>query len=216
MGSEIISEMQCGRKLGEGTFSDVYQVQGEKVVKIFQRHRPLPDEIRLWAELSQRPRAECYLPRYLGFCLRPHRVELYLAYVPAQSHPRHDLVTWLALATFLRRALAWLHEQHVAHRDIKLENILWDGTRYYLIDFGAACKWTKHEPIPRFAGTPSHWSPALLTWDGTKPEEVLPRADWWAAGVTLYELWFGRSDAPLDFTEAPEKVRTTLTEFLTS
>ena len=83
-------------------------------------------------------------------------------------------------------ALAYCHERHVAHRDVKLENFMLDDRKNVkLIDFGFSCCSDKHLKI--FCGTPSYMSPEIVS----KKDYSGPQADAWALGVVLYVFLTG-------------------------
>lgn len=57
--------------------------------------------------------------------------------LPNESTPRDDATA----RSFLRSsvgALAALHDAHIVHRDVSINNVLWDGTQAFLIDLGLA------------------------------------------------------------------------------
>jgi class 3 adenylate cyclase len=97
----------------------------------------------------------------------------------------------LRLAKQLCAGLAAAHSVGVLHRDIKPENLILDSTgNAKLMDFGIA------RPIDRMApgqtqagfivGTPQYLAPEIL-----KGQEADPRADIYACGIVLYELFAG-------------------------
>ena len=92
-------------------------------------------------------------------------------------------------------ALAHAHSRGVLHRDVKPANLLRDGERVILTDFGLA------RPIDSedggsmtesgdLVGTPLYMAPEQISGDS---ERVDGRADIWGLGVTLYELLAGRT-----------------------
>jgi serine/threonine protein kinase len=65
--------------------------------------------------------------------------------------------------TQLADAMNYIHNQNIAHRDIKLDNILYDDhtNTLKLIDFGfaAICSGQK---LKIFCGTPSYMAPEIV------------------------------------------------------
>jgi serine/threonine protein kinase len=80
-------------------------------------------------------------------------------------------------------ALAYCHSRNVAHRDIKLENILLneEKTMVKLIDFGFSTCIPNEKKVKLFCGTPSYMAPEIVS----KKEYSGPPADIWALGVLL-------------------------------
>lgn len=85
-------------------------------------------------------------------------------------------------------ALKYCHSKCIAHRDIKLENVLLDENKNVkIIDFGFSTCIPIHRKVRMFCGTPSYMSPQIVS----KVEYAGPPADIWAAGVLLYALLNG-------------------------
>lgn len=94
-----------------------------------------------------------------------------------------------------------LHESGVIHRDIKPENVLLSPTGHVaLADFGLAyTNWDDMRPLSALAladcvGTPGYYAPEVLVADATHGYGA--RADVWALGVVLLELYL-RAPHPL-------------------
>lgn len=86
-------------------------------------------------------------------------------------------------------ALEYLHNKGIAHRDIKLENILLvDNSVVKLIDFGFAVKRENDkEQSDVFCGTPHYMAPEITL----KQKHASIPTDIWALGVLLYRLLSG-------------------------
>ncbi|EGR30893.1 protein kinase domain protein [Ichthyophthirius multifiliis] len=87
----------------------------------------------------------------------------------------------------IMKGMAYLNSQNIAHRDIKLENILMDDTKNIkIIDFGFATSSLKKLNV--FCGTPNYMAPEIIA----KKEYFGPPADIWACGVVLFLMLAGR------------------------
>jgi serine/threonine protein kinase len=98
-----------------------------------------------------------------------------------------------ALALF--DAIAYCHSQKIAHRDLKLENLLLvsadDDANVKICDFGFA-KQCPEDGFRTFLGTPSYVAPEVITSsEGTGPYDC--QCDAWSLGVICYILLSGYS-----------------------
>jgi serine/threonine-protein kinase len=96
-------------------------------------------------------------------------------------------------------ALAFAHEQGVVHRDIKPSNILMDADgKALLTDFGFA-----HVPweSASLTGSLLIGTPAYMSPEQCRGEDVGPKSDQYSLGVVLYQLCTGRlpyeADTPM-------------------
>jgi len=83
-------------------------------------------------------------------------------------------------------AMNYLHKNHMAHRDIKLENILM--TRDYeikIIDFGFGMYNPDDKLQSFFCGTPNYMPPEIAF----KKPYVGQKADLWSLGVLVYKMY---------------------------
>lgn len=95
------------------------------------------------------------------------------------------------------QALAYIHSQDVSHRDLKLENFMFEDTKSFnvcLIDFGLAFQARDNAMDAMHCGTVFYMAPELLP--GTFPKTGLTNrefkmADMWAFGVIVFMLLTG-------------------------
>lgn len=163
---------------------------------------------------------ECRLVGVLSHphILAPHRVihtasrtELYMEHAThgdLEAHvtsryalravPHEKASAWMA---GLLEALSYLHARRIAHRDVKLENIVLDANlTARLIDFGAAEDVSPIGGDPRapprrvsvLQGTPGYMPPEALSVAAARTGSYdALAADMWSAGVALYCLFNG-------------------------
>ena len=86
-------------------------------------------------------------------------------------------------------ALCYLHSKCIAHRDIKLENVMLDfHGNVKLIDFGFSTQIPNTQKVRLFCGTPSYMAPEIVK----KTEFCGPPTDIYASGVLLFAFFCGR------------------------
>lgn len=78
--------------------------------------------------------------------------------------------------------LNYIHTQGIVHRDLKSENILFDGENITIIDFGTSKHYSKEELMKKTIGTTIYMAPEVV--NGNYNE----KCDIWSAGVILYIL----------------------------
>ena len=88
----------------------------------------------------------------------------------------------------LINALFYLHSQNIAHRDIKIDNILLDRYKNLkLIDFGLSTKYSDDKLLDQPCGTIVYSAPEVL--EGQPYHGML--ADVWSSGIVLYGMLSG-------------------------
>ena len=118
-------------------------------------------------------------------------------YLPQGLHDRLDVMTTLPEPMLIRMgidvasALGYAHREGVIHRDIKVDNILFDDHGNAIVaDFGiarAAFNYAEVTGTNMVVGTPQYFSPEQargLALDG--------RADIYSLGITMYKAATGR------------------------
>ncbi|XP_076416998.1 putative sperm motility kinase W [Peromyscus maniculatus bairdii] len=103
-------------------------------------------------------------------------------------------------------AVHFLHQRHIAHRDIKLENILVDAAgNAKLCDFGMAIEITEGQMLEEICGSLLYWAPEILA---RKPYDGLA-GDMWSLGIVLYVLVTGHFPYMEETLEGMHRVITT-------
>lgn len=90
----------------------------------------------------------------------------------------------------LMQAIEHLHAMRVTHRDVKLENVLFDTTEskdIKIIDFGFSTICEPGSKLKVFCGTPSYMAPEIVRRTEYEGKPV----DMWSMGVLLYALLCG-------------------------
>lgn len=85
-------------------------------------------------------------------------------------------------------ATAYLHSRRIVHRDLKLENFMYqsqDSSHLKVIDFGLACRLGPEEVLASVCGSQDYLAPEVLSQSYTE------KADIWALGVMTYTLLCG-------------------------
>lgn len=193
--SALSRSITLNAKLNSGSFGEIYLCnRAGQVAKIMNRNKHLRtfnNELAMLRMLSHRnivalkdafefnSRELCMLLEYMnGGDLRR------LCHLPGKwTEPVLGYVLKQCL-----QGLEFLHRNHLVHRDIKPDNVLWDTTgRVKLADFGLVVVLTKETPqCNNMAGTCGYRAPEILNrkYYGCK-------VDVWSLGVLAMELWEG-------------------------
>ena len=88
----------------------------------------------------------------------------------------------------LINTLFYLHSQNIAHRDVKIDNMLLDKNKdLKLVDFGLSTKYTDDNLLDQPCGTVVYAAPEVL--EGKEYHGML--ADVWSSGIVLYGMLVG-------------------------
>ncbi|KAH7442134.1 hypothetical protein KP509_03G072600 [Ceratopteris richardii] len=93
--------------------------------------------------------------------------------------------------------LAYLHEKHIVHCDIKCQNILVGSCGVKIADFGAAKKKSANDSVHEIKGTPLWMAPEVL-----RGEQQGFESDIWSLGCTVVEMLQGVPPWGADFSRA--------------
>lgn len=131
----------------------------------------------------------------LEFCVGGDMLEVMSRHREKNSKGLRESATCRAM-THMFRALAYLHEQGVVHRDVKCENVFkleapqtlaLEDCTYKLGDFGLAACVMPDEVLMEQVGSPSTSAPEVV-----RGRPYGKPADLWSAGAAIYTLLAGR------------------------
>ncbi|GAB4821080.1 hypothetical protein N2152v2_008126 [Parachlorella kessleri] len=207
------------RLLGRGGSGQTWLCRDKETRRLYalkMQQRPLPsntveltyNEITIQAQTGEGHINMCHIREVV---LTPSHLALVLDYeaggsvaefvasrIPLVS--KLDLCISEGLARFMFKQLVsgvdFLHKNHIAHRDIKLDNTLLDGCdppRVKLCDFQFARYWgpTAYGRMSTHLGTAVYMSPELITNRKDHHDYDPVEADVWACGIWLVALLVG-------------------------
>lgn len=194
---DTFSEFRLEKVLGRGNSSTVHRAVDLKLnmpvaVKILEKSSVketylrdmLQKEIDISSKLNHPNIAKLY--RVLQDGTKVYLVQEYCGSQTLSHYADHKRISDNKAKSIFKQvstAVAYMHAQGFAHRDLKFSNILINDLGIVkLVDFGFACEANKKQRI--FCGTPSYMPPELI-----KKKEYLPsQVDAWSLGVVLYKL----------------------------
>lgn len=206
----LIGNYEIVRKIGEGSFSSVFlavhvMTRHEVVLKSAEKLQlNLASEIANMSLLNHP-----HIVRLYEYIIMPDRVWLVLEYCGGRELFNHLVMSKIIkplqacrLFAQLTGAVAYAHQLHCAHRDLKLENVLLDEDgNIKLGDFGFTRTYVPRTMLETVCGTESYMAPELLQHQKYNPEA----ADVWSLGVILYAMIYGK--LPFDEDNTAETVK---------
>ncbi|XP_043944961.1 testis-specific serine/threonine-protein kinase 4-like [Protopterus annectens] len=202
----------CGykllRKIGEGAYSTVHEAYAERwqcnvAVKIISKKQVsqnylrkfLPRELQVMKTLRHKNIIKLY---------QSIETSSYI-YLVEELATKGDAADWIfnhgpcpeALAkkwfTQMSEAVAYMHKHGIAHRDLKLENLLIDKEgNLKVADFGFATSVEPQNLTSTCCGTLAYQPPELLRGEDYSPFLF----DVWSMGVILYHFITGKLPFP--------------------
>lgn len=226
---EIAENYTVIRSLGAGKFGTVKEVQKNGSKKRFawkhmdtEKDPTCEDEVRLLQRFNGHEHIVCLHEVYseqgvldimLELCtfgtlhdfIKKH-FEAFAGksiYCPPQQF---EIVNCLQ---HLLTALDFLHENQVAHRDVKPENVLLSGqNKWKLADFNLACDFDPKKPMKQYAGTRPYIAPEV------QQRRYTEKCDIYSMGVLLIGMCFGEKYVHPEQMEVKVKAQDLLSEKL--
>jgi tRNA A-37 threonylcarbamoyl transferase component Bud32 len=200
---EYQSEIELIEEIGQGSFAKVYKgidkrSKNSVAVKVIdkrkildsKRRKLIQSEVSILSKMKHTNIAEFY--RIIEdskriFLLMQLCGSLTLNNFCKQFHGR-KLNEEQSYAVFIQiaKGVHYMHELNIAHRDLKLTNLLIDDNYCVkIIDFGFACDASQRQLL--YCGTPSYMAPEIVQ----KKLYLAKPVDVWSLGVILFKLLSG-------------------------
>ncbi len=206
IGRKLAGRYQIEKKIGEGGMASVFKAHDPNLdrdvaIKVLPPHLVTEDasfakRFQQEAKIAAKLDHPNILPVY-DFGVEDGYSYIVMRYVEGGKTMRQLMHSrqftseqLISIVTQMADALAYAHERGVIHRDVKPANVLLEGQRVFLSDFGIAKisegATTKLTGTNVRMGTPSYMSP-----EQGHGKSVDHRTDIYALGVILYELLTG-------------------------
>ena len=202
-----IEYYKIGRKIGQGAFGKVniglHILTGRVVaIKSFKKENcnsekinKIINERNLMKELDHKN-----IIRILDYFEDKNYIFIIMEYINGGNlysliKKRRKLQEKMAKYIFKQMisALKYIHSHNIAHRDIKLDNILLDlynGIK--ICDFGIGKKLNSPDQLlTSFSGTPIYMAPEIILSEKNKGYKGFP-VDVWSSGIALYIMLSGQ------------------------
>eukprot|EP00929_Paragymnodinium_shiwhaense_P069194 TRINITY_DN34905_c0_g1_i1.p1 TRINITY_DN34905_c0_g1~~TRINITY_DN34905_c0_g1_i1.p1 ORF type:complete len:1073 (+),score=191.23 TRINITY_DN34905_c0_g1_i1:335-3553(+) len=205
LAGSTVEDYIIGKQIGQGAYATVFfglhKESNRKVaIKIYEKYKLLDPQRRKSVRCEIRLMERMRHPNIVVFhdaLDTAKQIYIVMDFVGGGSlhhflkkRPGRRLEDQVAKRLFYQvcQGLRYLHDRHIVHRDIKLENLLLDESGVVkIIDFGFSTIVPPGKKLKVFCGTPSYMAPEIVA----RKEYSGFCADIWAAGVLLYALLCG-------------------------
>uniref|UniRef100_A0A158P9M2 Protein kinase domain-containing protein n=1 Tax=Angiostrongylus cantonensis TaxID=6313 RepID=A0A158P9M2_ANGCA len=214
---DVKHRFEITRKLGSGTYGKVslaydHKFDREVAVKLIKKSaiENKADLVRIRREI--RIMSALHHPNIIQiFEVFENREKIILVMEYASGGELYDYVSHFGslpesearrIFRQITSAVLYCHKHQVAHRDLKLENILLDqDNNAKIADFGLSNYFGTKSLLTTFCGSPLYASPEIINGTPYKGPEV----DCWSLGILLYTLVYG--SMPFDGRDFNRMVR---------
>lgn len=186
------------KDISEG-FHGVTRLMRHKETKhlVAVKYMPRGDKIKEYVEREIMNHRNLCHPHIIGFkevVLTPTHIAIVLEYAPGGDLFDHicnrGRICEDEARYFFQQIISgvsYCHYKEICHRDLKLENILVDGIKLKICDFGHSKSYLLHSRPKSMIGTPKYIAPEVFS--GKEYDGKL--ADVWSCGVILYVMLVG-------------------------
>lgn len=209
--SEIVKEVWPCERIGQGSFGTVYRAVSSGYPRLALKistgkSTRLRQELDVLSRVCTKGRL--LLPRFEFGALNKTADLIVIGMELCVPSTLHDLLLstritseaeMLFMAHQAAQAVAYVHAEGCIHRDIKLQNFVFDlDGNLKLIDFGLACNSLKPPAGDVVAGTVSFMSPEMAHNALHKDRRVSVgvAADVWSLGIVLFSIFTQRNPYP--------------------
>ncbi|EAX97675.1 CAMK family protein kinase [Trichomonas vaginalis G3] len=205
METEVLENYSIVRNIGKGGFANVYYAihkpsSTHVAIKMISKHLPNEDDeehlIRIKREISFLKQAKHpFISELFEVIETPNNFYIVMEYVRNGTllnniNERGVLNETDASIVFsqLIMVIKYLHEEcHIAHRDIKAENILFDSSRNIrVIDFGLSNTPASDNTLKTQCGSPAYAPPEMILG-----HSYTYSSDIWSCGIVLFAIVCG-------------------------
>lgn len=184
--------------IGQGTYGKVYR-QGNRITKVFKdvSEDPISQsvlrEIGFYQYFTERG---CTLiPKLFSFSKKRKNWEIEIEWGGEEIHN----VKWSSqedkykVIRLLITSLVYLQaNEKILHRDLKPQNILWNGETIKIIDWGlSTCSSVRTKKLYTETVQTLHWrAPEVLLYEN-RPDHYTSKIDVWSVGIIVFHLLTG-------------------------
>lgn len=200
--SEPLLDFTLGKKLGEGSFGQVFQATASDGTEIAVKRLLLDDmeqeSFQREVEMLQTLGTDFpYMVKYLGMVLdQPNRLA-YLKMELCDGTLEQHLSTMtldqkLGVMAKVASALSLMHSQGIVHRDLALRNILFKDGQPKLSDFGMSRTTEDDSGKTVSSMIPIRWTAAEAMRNKDGVLQFSKASDIYSLGMTFYEILSGQ------------------------
>jgi tRNA A-37 threonylcarbamoyl transferase component Bud32 len=200
---DIESELTFVSCVGQGSFAKVYKgfdkrlkqtvaikVIDKRKIPEHKRRQLIQTEVNILARMKHRHISEFYriVEDHKRLFIVMEVCGISTLNIFCRKYPGKKLTEEQAHALFMQiaKGVKYIHDHNVAHRDLKLTNMLIDDDfNIKIIDFGFACEAEEFQKM--YCGTPSYMAPEIVEKKLYEPRPT----DMWSLGVVLFKLLTG-------------------------